>query len=205
MPNHVINYIESENVTALMQLRDFNNLIPMPIILENIESGSITWQIGELLSQGLSIDEIKAHRPEHCDAEKWLLMTKRCKFARQHFNCLDWYQWRLGHWGTKWNAHDIIPMPNGNAIQFCTAWSHPGPVIEALSKKYPDSVFEIKYADEDIGSNAGQYVIQNGQFIEPDSVICLSKEAYELAFELWGEIEEYRWSEEEQTYVYIDD
>lgn len=45
---------------------------------------------------------------------------------------------------------------------FDTAWSHPEKIIRALSDKIPDLKFFIEYADEDIGSNCGEYNITNG-------------------------------------------
>lgn len=53
-------------------------------------------------------------------------------------------------------------------IRFDTAWSTPIPVLLSLSKKYPDAVVELKYADEDIGSNCGYYHSVNGKVIKED-------------------------------------
>lgn len=90
----------------------------------------------------------------------------------------DWYQWSVENWGTKWNAYDIEKWEN--IIEFQTAWSHPYPVIVAMSKRFPDVTFNIEYADEDIhGDNFGAYQITNGNDVkvetEPD-----------FATKLWG-------------------
>ena len=47
----------------------------------------------------------------------------------------NWYEWNLDNWGTKWNANGSEVM-NGDrfiCLSFNTAWSPPGPVIDALS------------------------------------------------------------------------
>lgn len=80
-----------------------------------------------------------------------------------------WYIWNTTHWGTKWNSYDNeITGAEGDQvrIQFNTAWSHPYPIVEAISEAHPDLPIEVKYADEDLGSNCGGYVILNGVIVE---------------------------------------
>lgn len=48
---------------------------------------------------------------------------------------------------------------------FDTAWRTPRPVIIALSKKFPNLVIKVRFADEDIGSNCGEYHYTNGILI----------------------------------------
>ena len=74
----------------------------------------------------------------------------------------DWYGWSNANWGTKWNAYDQQELEFGT-IQFDTAWSTPYPVMEALAKKYHNLTFEVKFADEDLGSNCGAYKFEGGQ------------------------------------------
>ena len=76
-----------------------------------------------------------------------------------------WYDWNVRNWGTKWNAYDtsVTPQPGDLCeLRFDTAWSHPAPVIEALSEKFPDEIIEVAFADEDFGSNCGRYKIKGG-------------------------------------------
>jgi hypothetical protein len=78
----------------------------------------------------------------------------------------NWYSWRCDNWGTKWNAYEVYwedeIHPVGSTyitgVQFDTAWSTPAPIIEALAKAYPDVTIRVCYADEDIGSNFGEYM-----------------------------------------------
>lgn len=94
-----------------------------------------------------------------------------CNGQHPHINedgvvLVCWYEWCPKNWGTKWNAYDhsVEPQPDDLCeVRFDTAWAHPYPVIEALSAKFPDEIIEVKYADEDFGSNCGRYKIKGGK------------------------------------------
>lgn len=70
-----------------------------------------------------------------------------------------WYEWNVANWGTKWGAYDAVIDDRADRLEFDTAWSHPLPVVQALARKFPDKAIEVKYADEDLGSNLGHYAI----------------------------------------------
>lgn len=77
-----------------------------------------------------------------------------------------WYGWNVRNWGTKWNGYDMVGPTEVVGrfwmLQFDTAWSHPLPVIEALSAKFPQDEIWVEYADEDFGHNVGSYKIIDG-------------------------------------------
>lgn len=86
--------------------------------------------------------------------------------GRHEPGIICWLDWSINNWGTKWNAYDtkIEEIAGGTVtLRFDTAWSHPFPVIEALSVKCPAHEFEVAYADEDLGHNLGKYSIKNGE------------------------------------------
>lgn len=76
------------------------------------------------------------------------------------YRCCTWYDWSIKNWGTKWNVCEF--EHDDTTMIFETAWSCPGPILEELSKKYPKETIEVKYADEDIGSNCGYVTLING-------------------------------------------
>ncbi|WP_052350580.1 hypothetical protein [Paenibacillus gorillae] len=81
-----------------------------------------------------------------------------------------WYRWSNHNWGTKWNAYEI--SINENVIKFDTAWASPIPIFKALSKQFPEFVFDIKYADEDYGYNFGHFKFDSVGILDhslPDS------------------------------------
>lgn len=71
-------------------------------------------------------------------------------------------------WGTKWNACDQDIALEDEQLRFDTAWNFPEPVLLKLSELHPDALLEIRYADEDIGSNCGALLIKGGQVIGRD-------------------------------------
>ncbi len=98
------------------------------------------------------------------------------------------YEWCIANWGTKWNAYTL--NVDWDEVTFQTAWSYPTPIFEALSKKFPEVVFEIEYADEDSGRNCGKTAWQNGVEIERmDENTDPSYPWYEFANRLYYEVE----------------
>lgn len=98
-----------------------------------------------------------------------------------------WRNWRIENWGTKWNGLDaeVEHRPDGTAqLRFDTAWSHPYEVIEAMSKKHPDALLNVTYADEDLGGNLGQYEIKNGNRVEVQDFAEYSDLAREFAAQI---------------------
>jgi len=81
---------------------------------------------------------------------------------RKKYGEKNWYDWSLTHWGTKWNAYDII---DDNAIPtFHTAWGPPTPVFAALSLKFPKVKFDVTWNEE--GGTSGEMTFLNGEMIK---------------------------------------
>lgn len=98
-----------------------------------------------------------------------------------------WREWSISNWGTKWNAYDTkveYHEDDSATLQFDTAWSHPYPVIEALSVKCPMHELEVSYADEDLGYNLGKYTIINGSKSDTTSIEEGTEDALNFAAQL---------------------
>lgn len=116
-------------------------------------------------------------------------------------NSLNWYNWSIDNWGTKWNAYDS--SFGGTGVEFSTAWSCPIPVFEKLSAMFPETTIFVEYADENLGFNVGALTLLNGQIIEQEE-LSGTKAGYEKAVEInYGlEVEDYiedycgEWGEE---------
>ena len=94
----------------------------------------------------------------------------------------NWYDWRIGNWGTKWNSYGYTENTTfqDGKIKFLTAWSAPHPILQKLSEMFPDIKTEHEWADEDIGMNCGRYIYYDGERVEeyfPES----QKECLEFA------------------------
>lgn len=80
------------------------------------------------------------------------------------------YDWCISNWGTKWNACNvhIARTTRGCTIRFTTAWSPPVPVIVALSEKFPDALFDLKYFEGGMGFQ-GRAVYEAGHGCNDES------------------------------------
>lgn len=114
-----------------------------------------------------------------------------------NYGCDTWYDWSIKNWGTKWNASNTYVLSD-DEIEFNTAWSCPMEVLQALSKKFSDTEMEVSYADEDIGSNCGRFILLNGEmdeFVEEDTDFALDLWGYDKD-EWYAEMDEYENEEE---------
>lgn len=151
MPNHVSTILRSvpEVIHALLNESgvDFNRIIPMP---EEVIQGSVGHA---------EIDGVHQKVYWECTEEDPLgLKSEPIPYPD---DAIDWYEWSISNWGTKWNAYDTAVSDRFTVVRFDTAWAHPWPVIVKLSSMFPNARIEVVYADEDLGSNLGAYVIQN--------------------------------------------
>lgn len=89
-----------------------------------------------------------------------------------------WYDWRVSNWGTKWDLdeqeqRDVFEQfmlnsePNWQAT-FITAWAPPCQAIAALSKKFPNDKFVLRYVEFGMGF-AGTAHISQGLSHEEDT------------------------------------
>lgn len=91
-------------------------------------------------------------------------LGKTACLNEQLYGARSWYDWCCKNWGTKWNSYDNEIDRENAQIRFCTAWSAPFPIAEAMTVKFPDIGFDWLYADEDMGYNTGRFLFENGKF-----------------------------------------
>lgn len=63
----------------------------------------------------------------------------------------NWYEWRSGKWGTKWNAIrcTLHRLNDSEAkLRFDTAWAPPVPVIDELAAKFPRLRMTLAWSEE---------------------------------------------------------
>lgn len=137
----------------------------------------------EVMLTTLDVDEVKAN-PRL--ASEYINLAKQLLNNCATYGYPTWYEWCIDKWGTKWNAFEpsLSFSENQCKVEFKTAWYSPAPIIEALSQKYPNVMFSLCYADEDIGINCGYFMYDNGElqtFRE-----YAGKEAVFFACNIWG-------------------
>lgn len=67
-------------------------------------------------------------------------------------------------------------------IRFETAWSCPEPIFKEMAKRFPHLEFQIRYADEDRGSNCGSITLKNGKLAYGEVAPSWSKQSEEERF-----------------------
>lgn len=202
----VLNLLQS--ISSEEESIDFNNIIPRPKDLDDVTSSGfgINNDIGCALASYFDKGERKSLEESMQwvwaknlitqnnikNVEEWatyLIQNKDYKNRIENgrkllrnlelYGYSDWYTWSIDKWGTKWNAKDTYTTSEGEVV-FQTAWSTPFQVLIELSKQYPEVILKIRFADESIGSNCGEYHLQKGEVIhevEYDEI---------EACELWG-------------------
>lgn len=87
----------------------------------------------------------------------------------------EWYNWRLQHWGTKWDLRGVKETATGRGArltfdqsgksytcEFDTAWHPPMIALESLSKQIPDLEIHLTYQD-DMMNFTGRANFLNGE------------------------------------------
>lgn len=179
MPNHVTNKVSAPAHVLKSLINesgkiDFNTILPF--------RGKFPWDgiSGQAETAAVAITAQPLHenpliagleRRNRAEADV-LQLSEECfeqfiqmlrnKRAFGHFHSLDFAR---DVWGTKWNAYDQVIDLGAGELSFDTAWSCPIPVLIELSKRHPDDVITVRYADEDIGSNCGTLKLKAGETV----------------------------------------
>ena len=176
---------------------DFNKLIPMPESIKQTEAGGsnhidvylylsekLKKSPDEVLAENLELLKKIFYKFDADDAKKCLEQIEEkqlsaeetdthyatgCRLMENYrlYGAINWYDWALRNWGSKWNGGktEITDTENEQVIlEFETPWAPPGGIIEALSK-----VADFKWIFD--GENCGCCLAKEGQLytaqIEP--------------------------------------
>lgn len=184
MPNHITNKITIlEGQYDLSKLTSFNNVVPMPQELKDTSHSGASMQVEQCLGitktffgDRSTINEVYS---ENDKEEVDNLINNYLKYGH-----ITWYEWSVKKWGTKWDMYDA--ECEDNVLTFLTAWSAPDKFYQALADTLDDeTVLHVEYADEDIGYNAGVFVLSKESVVHT-KYDADSKDAWELAIKLKG-------------------
>lgn len=116
------------------------------------------------------------------------------------FNALNWYDWSINNWGSKWNCYNTVFDYESNILTFETPWDPAIPIFLNLTKQ-KNTRMALLYADEDIGVHTGYVLANNGKIDYKGKFNDLSIDAYKLAFDLWNCGDDYIFDNIKNTYV----
>ncbi len=165
MPNHVKNIVrivhkDGKKASEIAEkLKDFNEIKRMPAELRWNQSPTVLISQEEFDKQEA---DWNAKTPEEQEEVKKRHHSRQITRAmsvdlKRRFGADNWYEWSYANWGTKWGSYEVEHEQGSNVIEFQTAWSTPTEIIEELSRQYPEATVSVKYADEDLGNNCGEY------------------------------------------------
>jgi len=182
MPNWVTNQIKAPAsvITAMVsdgERIDFSKVVPFP--------GTFEWDGVNMAAEEMAEIVLGAPLNDHPLVAALQAANRRnaslaklsaeafeqfIQMLRNHRLCgfLHSMDFARSAWGTKWNACESSFDLEAGTAEFETAWSCPTPFLVALSKQHPEARIEVTYADEDIGSNCGSFVLVNGQKLDAD-------------------------------------
>lgn len=147
MPNHVRTVIKFKNLKQKDIEKILNSITRQ--MEDDIYPLNCIIDFDKIIPEPTGIEEC----PEDC-----ILNEKSCVSPDPDKPWFDWYTWHNKYWNTKWNAYDTYTKIGKSYIVFVfsTAWSPAVPIFEKLAELEYD--MEIRWADEDYGSNCGKMI-----------------------------------------------
>ena len=124
----------------------FKKLLPVPEVLDNVQSVGL---LGGLPSMYVENGDGKRHTRPATDEE--IAEIEATGFP-------DGYEWRIHHWGCKWDACQSTAAKGDRCIslRFDTPWAPPEPFVEALRKRWPEVEISGGWVEEGYQS-CGQF------------------------------------------------
>jgi hypothetical protein len=88
------------------------------------------------------------------DFNTLLPMPKELEGTKSPGDDPNWYDWRIEHWGTKWDADGVSVewVLNENKehalfYSFLTAWGPPDKLLKAIAPLFPTLTFDLRSCD----------------------------------------------------------
>ena len=96
-----------------------------------------------------SMQEIKTYLKKYDENE--LLNLGRIQIENiKKYDAINWYEWSIKNWSTKWNAEELEVSEDFKTISFQTPWSPAINVIIEMSKQNPKIKMAFLYSNEDM-------------------------------------------------------
>lgn len=130
-------------------------------------------------SRGAETDRIKKFQDPKKECQKYHqnnpkeehLLYRHGKKVYQNlktYGYLDWYEWCLANWSTKWNTSEACLHPQGSSKRlsytFLTPWTAPYKALKRLSREYPGVSIVMNEQREE--GDRYQMLFENGQWYD---------------------------------------
>ena len=161
MPNWCSNTLFVEG--DLNALQDFKKRV-----LKVNENNIVEFTMQELMPTPQELLEMTSpvsYRGDESDDEAKAKFEKHCEELKEKYGHMDWYNWRVENWGTKWDVSesDVDEMEGKSLnIHYTTAWAPNDGFIKFASKVYPSLNFRLSYEEAGMGF-CGVLICRNGE------------------------------------------
>lgn len=149
----------------------------------------------------LNEDDVYKVLDKYKEESKLLDLGERQIKNLENYDALNWYEWSIRNWGTKWNSSSFEVSEDFKSLTFETAWDPSMEIMIEISKQNPDIKFAYLYSDEAIGSHVGYMLVHGGRIDYKGTFEDYSYDAYKLAFDLWNCGNDYKYDEKMNTFV----
>lgn len=193
MPNNTTNELtiegDAKQVSKFVQLVsggddskfDFNAIVPMPQDLKYTTSPTtITTQdvIDAERARWEALSEEDKAKSDPKGKYSFGITEEQKNELLEKYGHIDWYDWSVANWGTKWNAYDVDEWYDDGegyaSVRFATAWSPPIEFLVNASNKFKGLTFHLKYGDEG-GGFLGESIINSGEIVEDEEYEWFSR------------------------------
>lgn len=194
------------NVCAQIYINSVNNKERMKYLTALVSNNLNVTFVGEkILNREIEklLDDKRNNKPLFKSKQEILDYGHKALDNLFNYGSMDWYDWCIKNWGTKWNACNTIIKDN--TITFETAWDPVPKLFEMLSQKYPDAKLHYEFADEQIDQYCGQWDISQGKIVNGKIFSPKTEETLNFGLELWPENkQDYKYDAKKKKYVYDD-
>ncbi len=133
----------------------------------------------------MSFKDIVSEPSNMCPYGSTFTRDSYTDYLKDH-NLIDWFTWRLAHWGCKGDVYDLELFENG--MSFMTAWSPPTEVIDEIWRRCQESYpnIHMKFSYNECGNlvcgefGDGVWNHRNPQSYENDCKDCHRYIPYDL-------------------------
>ena len=168
MPNHVYNWVALGELSAPQQeklnaiINTHNGLCgyyrPMPEEIRNTTSPTRIVSEAEYKKIMKENEKIDKTQPYYYEPKP--ITEKMQKALMDKYDCDNWYDWALKHWGTKWGCYDT--ELDGDTLRFTTAWSVLDlDIVQQFAQDFPS--FELHFEEEQGWGGTIEFV--DGEFV----------------------------------------
>lgn len=175
MPNYCSNKLvvtgEPEKLAEFVKTLGENNefsfsqVVPMPEELSSIVSGGAT-------IDGKQVRQWRETTDENGERKMVAISAQEKEELLEKYGALDWYQWAIENWGTKWDVsggfreNPQMTVEDGEVYGwFDTAWGPPTEWALNASLKFPELTFTLYFSEGGMGF-FGMFSATNGNTIE---------------------------------------